>query len=186
MIFNFINTLAARDSGENIFVQIIVMAAIIGFGILKKIVSDAKIATEQKHRQNDEKEHQPLQHNKTTRKYISGPDDEYKTLEQLRDEKRAQIRVAFGIPTPLEDKKPVSIPPEPPRPVKKIEKPIYHAKTARPYAKEVGKKPSGVSAPLQTEAGDMHKLLFSSPQDLRTAVLYYEILGKPVSLRDAV
>jgi hypothetical protein len=177
----FENLIAARSKpkGDD-WIQFVVIIAIIGFSVIKTFIRAKSAAFKRQPEQDDDSSPKPP----VPKKYAS--DGGYKTLQQLRDEKRAQIRAAFGIPTPLEDKKLISTLSEPPRLVKKTEKPLYHAKTARPSAKEVSKKPSGVSAPLQTEADDTYKLLFSSPQDLRTAVLYYEILGKPVSLRDAV
>ena len=201
MIFNFVNMLAARGSGEGIFVQIIFIAAIIGFSILKKIVSDAKTAKEQKPRQNDEEEHQPQQLNKTTTKRTSaGTANEYKTLEQLREERIAQIRAAFGIPEPPKqaiprqvESRPIPLQQRPVhRPVVKRPPPLpkssasvemEYAKPAEPKAAPAysrDKKQKHITPPAETSNV---LIRLASPQDLRSAILYQEILGPPVGLR---
>ncbi len=164
------------------WIQFVVIIAFIGFSVIKTFLR-AKSEARKKESQQGDSSSSPKPR-PVPKKYAS--DGGYKTLQQLRDEKRAQIRAAFGIPTPPEEKKLVSTPPPtPPQPVKQIEKPFQRVKIAKPYAKQVSKQ-LHVSAPSQSDTDDTHKLLFSSPQDLRTAILYYEILGKPVSLRDAV
>ncbi|MBU1260194.1 MAG: hypothetical protein KJ757_01070 [Planctomycetes bacterium] len=199
MIFNFINMLApletghlwwpsgslnalsltglaARGSDGNVWVQIIVIAAIIGFGILKKITRDAKAATQQKPRQNDEEEHQPQRLNKT-----SGTGDDFKTLEQIRQEKIAQIRAAFGIPSPPRQTAPRQVESRPTyqqRPVHRpvVKRPPPMPKTPPPH----GRDKKHTVQPQETE--DI-LIKLSSPQDLRSAILYQEILGPPVGLR---
>ena len=192
--------LAARSKPkEGAWIQFVVIAAFIGFSVIKTFLRAKSAASEQKSEQSDSSpKPRPV-----PKRYAS--DGGYKTIQQIRDEKRAQIRAAFGIPTPPGERKLVSTPPAPPQPVKQIEKPVQRAKIARlstdfasmpqeVYAEAMPSKISAkqvskqlrVSAPSQTDSDDTHKLLFSSPQDLRTAILYYEILGKPVSLRDAV
>jgi hypothetical protein len=195
MYFLFENLLAARGSDENVWVQFIVIAAIVGFSVLQKIIRGVKTASEQK---SDQSKYNPIP-TKPKKRYVAA-NGSYKTLEQLREEKKAQIRAAFGIPEPP----PIVV--ETPQVVEKIEKPVHYPKpesqpvyTAPPpqevYAEaapskvsigKISKKQSRVSASSQTPAGTGYKLLFSSPQDLRTAILYQEILGKPLALRDAV
>lgn len=189
----FENLLAARDSGESVFVQIIIIAVIVGFGILKKIIGDAKTAMEQKTRQNNEEEQQPQQLNKTTVKHTSGTGDEYKTLEQLRQEKIAQIRAAFGIPepqkqAPLRRVESRPIPQQGPvhRPVVKRPPPLPKAETeyikfAEPkVAQAHGRDKKHIAPPAETSNVLIH---LTSPQDLRSAILYQEILGPPLALR---
>lgn len=178
----FENLLAARNKPKDgDWIEFVVIIVIIGFSIIKTLFRAKSAVFERQPEQDDDSSPKPQP---VPKRYTS--DGEYKTIQQIRDEKRAQIRAAFGIPTPPEERKLVSTPlPKPPRPVKRIEKPVFHAKARLP-AKEVSKKPSGVPAPPQTKAGDVYESLFSSPQDLRSAILYSEILGKPVSLRDAV
>ena len=199
MIFTLANLLAAKGPDENVWVQIIVMAAIIGFGILRKIVSNAKATTEQEPQQNDEEEHQPQQLNKTTVKRTSGTDDEYKTLEHLREERIAQIREAFGIPEPPKQVAPRQVESRPMpqqrpvhRPVVKRPSPLpkstasvemEYAKPAEPKAAPAhsrDKKQKHITPPTKT--GDI-LIHLVSPQDLRSAILYQEILGPPVALR---
>jgi hypothetical protein len=192
----FENLLAARDSGEGIFVQIIAIAAIIGFGILKKIVSDARTATQQKPPQNDEEEHQPQQLNKTTAKRTSGTGDDYKTLEQLREERVAQIRAAFGIPEPpqatFQQVESRPIPQQRPvhRPVVKRPPPLPKSTASaemeyiKPAEPKVASAHSWDKKHITTPAETGNVLIqLASPQDLRSAILYQEILGPPVALR---
>lgn len=190
----FKNLLAARDSGEGVFVQIIVIAAIIGFGILKKIVGEAKTAMEQKPQQDDEEEYPPQQLNKTNAKHTLGTGDDYKTLEQIREEKVAQIRAAFGIPeppkqAPLRRVESRPIPQQGPvhRPVVKRPLPMSK-KTETRYIKPDESKVAQVQNRdkkhvVQPDSTGNILINLASPQDLRSAILYQEILGPPVGLR---
>jgi hypothetical protein len=201
MIFTLANLLAAKGPDENIWVQVIFMAVVIGFGILKKIISGAKTAMKEKPRQNDEEEHQPQQLNKTTTKRTSaGTADEYKTLEQLREERVAQIRAAFGIPEPPKqaaarqvESRPIPLQQRPVhRPVVKRPPPLpkssasvemEYAKPAEPKAAPAhsrDKKQKHITPPAETSNV---LIRLASPQDLRSAILYQEILGPPVALR---
>jgi len=192
-VLSLIKNLLPRGSDENVWVQFIIIAAVVGFGILKKIIGDAKTAMEQKPRQNDEEEHQPQQLNKTTIKRTSGTGDEYKTLEQLRQEKIAQIRAAFGIPeppkqVPLRRVESRPIPQQGPvhRPVVKRPPPLPKAETeyikpAEPKAPPAhSRDKKHITQPAETSDILIH---LRSPQDLRSAILYQEILGPPVALR---
>ncbi len=86
----------------------------------------------------------------------------------------AQIERATGIKIPTETPKPVAVK-KPPRP--QTEKIVPAVETARP--------PQDRSPEVVTELPDALLLDTSDPDDLRRAILYYEILGKPVSLRDS-
>lgn len=193
----FLTGLAARD--DNAWVQLIIIAVIIGFSVLKAIVRSIKAAAEQKSGQS---KYNPTP-TKPKKRYVAA-DDSYKTLEQLREERIAQIRAALGIPGPPTEPQPVAA--EVPQVVEKVEKPARPPKPESPsaytappplefYAEatpskvsagEIGSKPTKVSPHKQTVSATVHQLLFSAPQDLRNAILYQEILGKPVALRDAV
>jgi FtsZ-interacting cell division protein ZipA len=221
----FENILAAKHNFDENLIQFLIIAAIVVFGILKTIAGAIKSAWQQ---QNFDKNYKPANNGKAS-KYIDSPDD-FKTMEQLRDEKIAQIRTTFGIPSPKpplmqpeefgehQDEEEIYVAPVPPPvPQKKyIKKPqprgvsssprtdayfnemlkdvgIYptisepemaplskhYEQPQRPAAKH--KQPSTPSKPQMPASVNA---VFSSADDLRKAVLYQEILGKPVSLRD--
>lgn len=86
----------------------------------------------------------------------------------------AQIERATGMKIPTEVPKPQA-PKKPPKPL--TEKFVPAVKAAQPL--EI-KKPVDV-----TDFSGTLLLDTSDPNDLRRAILYYEILGKPVSLRDS-
>ena len=196
------NLLAARRRPkEGAWIEFAIIAAIIGFSIIKTFLR-ARSAASKKEPEETVSRPKPRP---AAGRYKS--DNSYKTLQQLREERKSQIRAAFGIPTPPGKEKPAAKPlPAPPQPAKKIEKPVRHAKAVRPSAdfapvpqkvyaetlpsrisaKRISKKQPHVPVSSRTDTDDAYQPLFSSPQDLRTAILYYEILGKPVSLRDAV
>ncbi len=167
-MFNLFKNLLARGNDENAWIQILIIAAIIGFGILRKVVSGAKTSAQQDS-QSDEEEYQPQDVERT-----SDVDEEYRNLEQLRQEKIAQIRAAFGIPEPLRQAVPQQM----------QKRPIP---AHRPAAKTVKPRPKAEEAkqakPVQPQQTDDILLKLSSPQDLRSAILYQEILGPPVSMR---
>ena len=194
----FENLLAAKDDSP--WVQLIIVAVIIGFSVLKAIARKIKAMAEQK---SDQNEYSPTPA-KPKKRYVA-TDGSYKTLEQLREERIAQIRAAFGIPQPP-DELPAEPPPivvETPQVVEKIERPaavIQRPKVRKPpvhsapplqeaYAEPVPSKTPAeenkAHIPSLPPAGKtVYELLFSSRQDLRNAVLYQEILGKPLALRD--
>ncbi len=188
----FENLLAASDKDVEVWIQFIVVAIIIVFGILKAIARRIKAMREQKSAQS-ESEYKPPPA-KPRKRYVAA-DGSYKTLEQLRQERIAQIRAAFGIPQPQPPSRPQPVTVETPQVAdlgelgraEKIEKP-----PAPPPVPEPQPVPSKIAAdrkkahiPTAVPTGErVHKLLFSSPGDLRNAVLYQEILGKPLALRD--
>ncbi|MDD5010975.1 MAG: hypothetical protein PHQ00_02515 [Phycisphaerae bacterium] len=165
-MISLIKNLLARGNDENAWIQILIIAAIIGFGILRKVVSEAK-ASMKKDSQGDEEGYQDANETIAT-------DEDYRSLEQLREEKIAQIRAAFGIPEPPRQAVP--------RQVQKRPIPVHRpvVKKAKPFPKAEEAKQIKPVRPQQTE--DI-LLKLSSPQDLRSAILYQEILGPPVALR---
>ena len=198
MFYLFTNLLAATDDSP--WVQLIIVAVIIGFSVLKAIARKIKAMAEQK---SDQSDYSPTP-SRPKKRYVAD-DGSYKTLEQFREEKIAQIRVAFGIPEPP-DEPPAEPPPivvETPQVVEKIERPaaiIQRPKIKKPpvpfepplqkaYAEPVFSKISAeehkahISSSLPA-GKTVYELLFSSRQDLRNAILYQEILGKPLALRD--
>jgi cytoskeletal protein RodZ len=195
MFYLFKNLLAARDDSP--WVQLIIIVVIVGFSILKAIARKIKATAEQK---SDQNEYSPAP-SKPKKRYVAA-DSSYKTLEQLREEKIAQIRAAFGIPQPPDE--PASAVAETPQ-VERIEKPIPIT------GRQKVKRPAAHFVPLPQEAYTEHssskisaeehkahipsspptdktiyELLFSSRQELRNAILYQEILGKPLALRDTL
>jgi len=178
----FENLLAARD--DNAWVQFIIIAVIIGFSVLKTIVRSIKAAAEQKTGQS---KYSPTPA-KPKKRYVAA-DGSYKTLEQLREERITQIRAAFGIPQPPAEQR--YVPAKTLQIAEKIEKPPA---PPAPEPQKTGAEPAPskihaakkTHAPALASSGEtVHKLLFSSPSDLRKAILYQEILGKPLALRDA-
>ena len=86
----------------------------------------------------------------------------------------AQIERATGMKIPTEMPKPQA-PKKPPKP--QAERFIPPVKAAQPL---------GIKKPVDvTDFSDTLWLDTSDPDDLKRAILYYEILGKPVSLRDS-
>jgi len=77
----------------------------------------------------------------------------------------------------------ISIPPEGPVPQHKPKRPAK-APAAAPPVEDVPAQPL-VREAAPAEGDDLTDILpeLSGPDDLRTAILYYEILGKPLSLR---
>ena len=200
MFYLFTNLFAATDDSP--WVQLIIVAVIIVFGIVKTIFRNIKATMEQKSEENKDSSTP----SKPKKRYVAD-DGSYKTLEQLREEKIAQIRAAFGIPEPA-DELPAEPPPiivERPQVVEKIERPaaiIQRPKVKKPFVyfepppQEAYTEP--VSSKISTEEHKAHipslppagktvyERLFSSRQDLRNAILYQEILGKPLALRDSL
>jgi hypothetical protein len=203
MNFLFKNLLAAKDEGA--WIQLVIVAVIIGVGIIKSIISGAKTMMEQK---SDESEDEQTPVSAEPKKRYVDADDGFKTLEQLREEKIAQIRATYGIPEPPIQKEPQTIsveeplqlaaaepayiPPSipPPHPIEKPihrprpQKPVAHTATAAASSKISAEKSKAHIPAPQSATESIHKQLFSSPDDLRNAVMYQEILGKPLALRD--
>lgn len=202
MDFLFENLLAQKPKPDGEFwIQLIVIAVIVGTAIIKSIVSRIKATMEQTE-ENEEDEQTPIS-DRPKKRYVDD-DGSFKTIEQLRAEKIKQIRAAYGIPEPPTQQEPQTVtveePLQPPAPEPQyipqpapIERPAGHPKPQKPVmftaAAEVpakslaAKSKAHVSAPRP--AGEtIDKLLFSSPDDLRNAVIYQEILGKPLALRN--
>jgi outer membrane biosynthesis protein TonB len=206
----FFNILAIKDED---WIQILIFVAIFAFAVLKKIFSGVKSFMEQQNQENERnmKEYAPS----TQRKYTYTKDD-FKTIEQIRDEKISQIRAAYGIPEPKkitiprpeyeqQQASPVEqeLPPEPaPEPIREQmfapppahEEPVYSPPPVyRPKIKKQKPQPKPVETHDQQAK---HKAKETQPQgrelivhlasaeDLRAAVIYQEILGKPLALRD--
>lgn len=175
---NLLNILAAKNEGWE---QLIIILVIFGFAIIKKIISVIKNMAEES-RQNQEEQQKPLPPPRKHPKYAYDRNSD-KTLEELRAEKIAQIRAAFGIPQPQEP----------------VRQPIYEQPQQRPIVKKkyrpaepvIAKeeKPSQVQPKSHTE----HKpsvepvrtfLHLATQEDLRQAIIYQEVLGKPLALRE--
>jgi hypothetical protein len=173
MFYLFTNLLAAKDGDT--WIQVVVIAVIIGFSLLKAIARSIKAMAEKQKEQS-----QPLfAQRPATKKYVDNKGG-YKTLEQLREERIAQIRAAFGIPQPPIEQEPAAA--EAPQVVEKIEKPPA---PSIPETQKVHTDKQKTHVPAAVSSREtVHKLLFSSSGDLRKAILYQEILGKPLALRD--
>lgn len=189
MNFLFKNLLAARGSDESVWIQIIIVAVIIGVGIIKAIIRNAKTMMEQKSGESED-ELTPIS-DRPKKRYAD--DDSFKTLEQLREERIEQIRVTYGIPEPPTQKEPQTISIEEPiqevasaaieRPIRRP-KPVAHTSTATAPSKIPAEKSKTHIHSQQPALESVQKLFFSSPDDLRNAIIYQEILGKPLALRD--
>jgi hypothetical protein len=182
MFYLWKNLLTADDN--EVWIQLIIVAIIIGFSIIKGIVRSIKMMAEKQKEQSQLL--LPAEH-PAGKRYVAADDDTYKTLEQLREERIAQIRQAFGISQPPAEKKPVTIEKsvateEPVAAKNKLKKPIA---SPLPEKKEThtGKKKVPIPAEVLAEE-TIHTLLLSTPEDLRNAILYQEILGKPLAMRD--
>lgn len=200
----FSNILAAKHNLNENVIQFIIFAVIAIFGILKTLFGTVKSMSQQK---NFDKNYKPARPKKPL-KYIDSADD-FKTMEQLRDEKITQIRATFGIPSPKppmmqpeefgkEEEEEYVAPAPPPVPQKKyIQRPQTRRVSPTVSQPEMLPLSKHYEQPKQTPA--KHKqpsssskpqplapvnAIFSSADDLRKAVLYQEILGKPVALRD--
>ncbi|MFA5291799.1 MAG: hypothetical protein WC496_02045 [Phycisphaerae bacterium] len=186
--------LAAGKPGNEVWIQFVVIAAIVGFSILKAIVrgiSGAKTMAEQKPRQNEEKHQRPVSLTGGRGKYVPARGD-YKTIEQLRAEKITQIRAAFGIPEPppIMAEKVESEPVPVQRLVRRAEvkrpKPVPQQNMTAaetPSASHISHAKQPVKSGKQTSETGNILIHLNSPQDLRSAILYQEILGPPVSMR---
>jgi hypothetical protein len=203
----FENILAARRSpGVDTWMPFIIVAVIIVFNVVRAIVSYLKSASEKTNAdRNERRPVPPAKFRKAGRDTSS--DKNYKTLEQLRAERIAQIRSAFGIPTPPNERKLVSPParpvqPPPPVPlpplrqqfVKKQAPQYKHSRPVVLHDKNYDKTSEDTnvvktgqqtaSHHSQANAGKVFDFFFHSQQDLQKAILYQEILGKPLALRD--
>lgn len=196
MNFLFKNLLAAKDEGA--WIQLVIVAVIIGVGIIKSIIRSVKAMAEEK---SDESEDEPRPKPAKPKKRYIDADNGFKTLEQLREEKIEQIRATYGIPEPPIQKEPQTITVEEPLQAA-VPEPQYIMPIERPIHRPRPKKPAmhtataGASSKIPAERSKSHipasqsaresvrELLFSSQQDLRNAILYQEILGKPLALRE--
>ena len=193
----FGNILAARGRDFDKFLPLLIVAVVIVVNIIKVIARGVKSLSQQGGLEN-----KSVRPQKPSR-YIDTPDD-FKTMEQLREEKIAQIRATFGIPSPQteeefeEPEKELYVAPAPPpMPKKYIQKPQPRRVSATvsqpemtPLAKHYEQPKHSTAKHKQSSSSSKPQTLtpinavFSSADDLRKAVLYQEILGKPVALRD--
>jgi hypothetical protein len=192
-----------RKPGIDTWMPFIIIAVIIVFNVVRAIVSNIKSASEKTNTgRNERRPVQPAQFRKTSQ-YVSS-DKNYKTLEQLREERIAQIRAAFGIPTPPNERKLVSPPPPPAPPAQPtpprqqfVKKQAPQYKHIRPAVRhdenydKASEAPNAVKTGQQTashhsqaDAGKVFDFFFHSQQDLQKAILYQEIIGKPLALRN--
>jgi hypothetical protein len=212
------NILAVKNEE---WVQIAIFLVIFFFAILKKVFSGLKNYVESQSRQTESglKEYtKPVQ-----KRHVYSQDD-FKTIEQIRDEKIAKIRAAYGIPEPkkltiprpaYEEDQEAAAPPMPTRqarqemPPEVIEEPIREQMftsppvqqepeyIAPPVHRPKVQKKKIQSAPAMTHAQQViqkqkeplrqpREMLvhLTSSEDLRAAILYQEILGKPLALRE--
>ncbi len=194
----FQNILTAKDAD---WIQLVIFIIIFAVAILKKLFSSVKNYVEE---QSELEEQQQASPSTGHAKYIY-EQDAFKTIEQIREEKIAQIRAAYGIAetpksvgaehfaepmireqVPAQDKMSAS-PPIHQEPtavhMPRIKKKAKHAEAI--HAKERPQK-EHASKPAEKAAEKHHELLvrLSSPEDLRNAILYQEVLGKPLALRD--
>jgi hypothetical protein len=197
----FETILAARRSpGVDTWMPFIIIAVIIVFNVVRAIVSNIKSVSEKTNA--DRSKRRPVPFRKTGG-YVSS-DKNYKTLEQLREERIAQIRSAFGIPTPPSERKLVSPPPPPAPPAQPtpprqqfVKKQVPQYKRIRPAVRhdenydKASEAPNAVKTGQQTashhsqaDAGKVFDFFFHSQQDLQKAILYQEIIGKPLALRN--
>lgn len=173
------NLLAAKDGGWE---QLIILVIIVGAAVIKKIFSSLKAYAEQ---QSEQQKQQPGEKPKPPP--VPGKHGKYtydrsafKTLEQLREEKIAQIRAAYGIPQPqqpvIEEPVPVYVP-------KKITKKHAEAAQAEYLKQEIISQQIKAKTAAQAEQPREMLIRLSSPADLRSAILYQEILSPPLALR---
>ena len=193
----FENILAARGRDLDKFLPFIIVAVVIIVNLVKVIARGVKSMSQQ-----DGFESKSVRPQKPS-KYLNTADS-YKTLEQMREEKIAQIKATFGIPSPpLEEFEepeeelyiaPAVVAP-PPVPVPQRRPVVVHRQkrstvneslpehhTDKAFSWKPAVKPAGGG--VKKVSADIGDFCFSSPNDLRKAVVYQEILGKPVSLRD--
>jgi FtsZ-interacting cell division protein ZipA len=205
------NILASKNEGWE---QLIILLIVFGIAIIKKIFSSIKSYSEnQSHQYEEEQEHETSAHPK----HIYSKED-FKTIEQIRDERKAKIRQRYGIPKPTKPMPQAYSEPEPePEPLEEQAirehmfeapppPPVYVPPVHRPKKKPPVQMPQEViqqhpayaqpqtQTPLAEhgkkakheakEVVDNRLIRLSSPQDLRAAILYQEILGKPLALRD--
>jgi len=175
------NMLAARNNGWEQLIFIIIVFAV---PVLKGIFSGLKNMSSQTASNKDKNKEEPPQQKPANRKHVKYTYEHgaFKTIEQLREEKIAQIRAVYGIPEPQTVETPQT---EIPEYVPKIpdKKAVYAAKQ--------NIKKTEIHQPNHTKAkhieSDVHPsetlIHLSSRQDLRSAILYQEILGPPVSMR---
>jgi hypothetical protein len=199
--------------------QLIILAVVFGFAILKKIFSAIKEHSASSDDSDSTVYEEPPEHKPAYHATHTYDKDAFKTIEQIRDERAAAIRARYGIPEPGRPKPQIPMADEPPpleeEPIREhmFEPPPVHREPPPVYAPPIPRKrpvapprlPEDVqpaayvmSAAMQSvPQAKKHKhtehaaevqsdmlIHLSSPQDLRAAILYQEILGKPLALRD--
>ncbi|HAL45048.1 MAG: hypothetical protein A2Y12_05735 [Planctomycetes bacterium GWF2_42_9] len=201
------NILAAKNEGWE---QLVILLIVFGIAIIKKIFSSIKNYSENQSKQYKEQQDTSVHPKRTYSK------DDFKTIEQIRDEKIAQIRQRYGIaeqskPKPQAqyeaereslEEHPIrehifEAPAPPPTYVPQVHRLKKKPSVQKPQ--EVIQQPSAYEQPQRAahtfehskklkieakETADDRLIRLSSPQDLRAAILYQEILGKPLALRD--
>lgn len=223
MIEHVKNIVAAKN-GEG-WEQLIILAVVFGFAILKKLFSALKeYAEKQQTQQQQQPRREETARPATPRKRYYA-DSEFKTIEQLREEKIAQIRAAYGIPEPghapqrvheeierekarqqelrreeirqeelrrqeirreeIRQEQQMRIEPPPIHIPAKKKKKAVQPQTVQPteYLRHETAPPHKARKPAESQ-GYEQIISLSSPQDLRAAILYQEILGKPLALRE--
>jgi len=205
------NLLASRNDGWE---QLVILVIIVGGAILKKIFSAIHdYSQDKKTEQKDDDDKQKKQQEWSAavrRKNSNYGNDVFKTIQQIRDEKVAEIRKAYGISEPkvtpepeLLEQEPVRLEPEHTQFAEysmQMSRPKPEPKPAYIPPKKTFKKPVEVTKPQFPPVNEKHKpttaakvvknyshgtlIHLSSQEDLRSAILYQEILGKPLALRE--
>jgi hypothetical protein len=200
---NFTGLLLEGD--ENGWIQLLVLGVLFGFSVLSGIVRSRK------QRRNLEREERPvstppaipLRRQKTSRTAqempAAGPlppeqSGETRPEPPGRAKPRTIIRpgsalgafvaeIKAEIKRASEEMQGISIPPEGPVPTHKPKRPAAAPPAAPPLQDAPAHPLLRETAPAEPD--DLPDILpaFSGPDDLRTAIIYYEILGKPLSLR---
>ncbi|OQA02221.1 MAG: hypothetical protein BWY69_01166 [Planctomycetes bacterium ADurb.Bin401] len=222
MIEHVKNLIAAKN-GEG-WEQLIIIAVVFGFAILKKLFSALKEYSEKQQTQQQPRREETARPAAARKRYYA--DSEFKTIEQLREEKIAQIRAAYGIPEPVKHipkrvqeeierekarqqelrseeirqeelrrqdirseeirrEQEMRIEPPPIHIPAKKKKKAFQPQTVQPteYLRHETAPPH--KAKRTVESKEYEQIIsFESPRDLRSAILYQEILGKPLALRE--
>ncbi len=144
MFYIFKNLLAQKPKPDSdVWIQLIIVAVIIGMGIIKAIIRGVKTMMEQKSDASEEDEQTPIS-DRPKKRYVDDSGG-FKTLEQLREERIQQIRAAYGIPEPPIQKEPQTIAVEEPLrpaapepqyipPPMPTERPVYRPQPTKPAA----------------------------------------------------
>ncbi len=200
---NFTGLLLEGD--ENSWIQLLVLAVLFGVSALSGIIRSRKQKRDLQREQRpvSKPPAKPLRRQESSRAVQERPAAGPVRPEQAGETRqeapgRAQPRTiirpgsALGafvaeikaeIKRASEEMQGISIPPEGPVPTHKPRMPVKVPPPASRIEDAPAQPLAHETAP--TEAEDLPDILpeLSGPDDLRTAILYYEILGKPLSLR---